>query len=100
DEIQKLYGKTTPSPAAPKPPTIIESLKPADNKLQVTSYALQDKEETLNREEILAGIENPVPTKPTDNIVQNKLSGMVRMPKLETNLPKDYPTDPYREPTN
>lgn len=89
-----------PPPPPPKPPTIIESLKPADNKLQVTSYALQDKEENLNREEILAGIENPVPTKPTDNIVQNKLSGMVRMPKLETNLPKDYPTDPYREPTN
>ena len=78
-----------------------------------------EDETKLNREEILRDIENPVPvpirvdsnrgssilqdkigTKPTSNIVQNKLEGMVRMPHSveEIKEPPPYVTDPYREP--
>lgn len=61
----------------------------------------------LNREEILRDIENPVRAEPTPplagqagNIVQEKLAGLVRMPKSETDLSKRYSADPYREPLN
>ncbi len=68
-------------------------------------WAGKPEDETkLNREEILAGIENPVKTLPTGNIVQDKLSGMVRMPRTVEEIkelplapPKPSATDPYRE---
>jgi len=133
--------QTTPViPAIPKPPTPIVPKPPIPppptTDLQPTTYnqqpKLAEKEKTplerttpgghyengenhLNREEILAGIENPAPARPariasvassasiaskpgTGNIVQDKLEGMVRMPKEETDLSKEYSADPYREP--
>jgi len=121
-----------PAPVVPKPPIP----PPPTTDLQPTTYnqqpKLAEKEKTplerttpgghyengenhLNREEILAGIENPAPARPariasvassasiaskpgTGNIVQDKLEGMVRMPKEETDLSKEYSADPYREP--
>src|SRR3990167_1025942 len=138
-----------PSPIVPKPPIP----PPPTTDLQPTTYnqqpKLAEKEKTplerttpgghyengenhLNREEILAGIENPTPARPTSlaakvsltsptasaskDIVQDKLEGMVRMPKSEQDItasiaasaslaskkeepPKpSYQADPYREP--
>src|SRR3989338_9874969 len=150
--------QTTPViPAIPKPPTPIVPKPPIPppptTDLQPTTYnqqpKLAEKEKTplerttpgghyengenhLNREEILAGIENPTPARPTSlaakvsltsptasaskDIVQDKLEGMVRMPKSEQDItasiaasaslaskkeepPKpSYQADPYREP--
>lgn len=91
----------------------------------------ENGEDNLNREEILAGIENPVPARTaseaakaslalnsnTGNLVQDKLSGMVRMPLSKEEVrstnyevgenskeskeevrSKKYEVDPYQEP--
>lgn len=84
-----------PKPPLPPPPTLLPS-----------EAGKEENEADLNREEILAGIENPVPAKPTGNIVQEKLDGLVRMPKTEQEIKEptpppakpNYTTDPYREP--
>ena len=113
-----------PPAPIPKPPFVVPKpppLLPIREDSNRGSSILQDKigtkpedETKLNREEILRDIENPVKTEPTtDNrqpttgnqqqgtdIVQNKLDGMVRMPKSETDLSKGYSADPYREPIN
>lgn len=105
----------------PKPQAnTIESIKPAI----VNGEGLrmeENKEENLDREKVLSEIENPVPMKPvslaasasiaseqkTENLIQNKLEGLVRMPatKEEIDIKKGklsvkptYTADPYREP--
>ncbi|HEY4496038.1 MAG TPA: hypothetical protein VJC04_01635 [Candidatus Paceibacterota bacterium] len=99
--------QTPPKPElasiVPTPPVVGTSTKELPPPKTEQPRAGKPEDETkLNREEILAGIENPVRTKPTPlisaNIVQDKLSGMVRMPKEETDLSKEYSADPYREP--
>ena len=89
-------------------PTIKQETADLDALAAVKKLPKPEDETKLNREEILAGIENPVPARTASeaskarmgNIVQDKLSGMVRMPKEETDLSKEYSADPYREPIN
>ena len=104
--LQDKIG-TLPTPVVPKPPPETNEPKSFSKsdlvspQIGLEENKISNEDETkLNREEILHDIENPAPTKPTSsNIVQDKLSGMVRMPQSveEIKEPPPYTTDPYRE---
>ncbi|MFA6273240.1 MAG: hypothetical protein WC673_01985 [Candidatus Paceibacterota bacterium] len=100
-----------PTPIVPKPPIPVPPAPVVPEPLPTPQLVplpptpplpptMEPEEKPPSREEILRDIENPVPTKPTSNIVQDKLSGMVRMPKSveEIKEPPPYVADPYREP--
>lgn len=116
--LSTFQKKELPKPTTDKPESVPKSdlmspqLRVGEKEKTPTERTIpgghfENGENHLNREEILAGIENPVPAKPTrpvsDNIVQDKLSGVVRMPRSVEEVkelpPKpSYQTDPYREP--
>ena len=83
ESLKKIHNISETPPPIPPIPVVPKPLPIRDDSNRGSSI-LQDK----------------IGTKPTSNIVQNKLEGMVRMPHSveEIKEPPPYVTDPYREP--
>ena len=105
--IPPLNLPPTPPPIVPKPPpplltpppptlpAIIENIKPAmPEKLEE-----RENEAELNREEILAGIENPVLARPARIASLASSAAIASKPEIkEVTSKPNYQDDPYREP--